>query len=215
MQTNSAEYYRLFLDCDYLVQDTLVVATSKKAYKQDIEHEHEARLKLGYSSDLFDKTTLAGIIGSRSYYGGVAYPGSFGINSYLYCQGMMRVLADSGVKIFEESPVLSIDGHRVITPYGEVEAGHIVLCTDRFTPDLGVLSYEIYHAQTFLMMSAPLTDDDISRIFPQRSFMVWDTDLIYNYFRLGKQNRLLLGGLVSCRPICKNRNIIIIECIAS
>ncbi len=82
----------------------------------------------------------------------------------------------------------------VETPYGSIQADHIVVCTDRFLPDLGKLTSEIYQVQTFLMMSAPLSDDQVRQLFPNRNLMVWDTDLIYHYFRLGRDNRLMLGG---------------------
>lgn len=191
IQKNIIDYS---INCDYLVQDTLVVASSEKAFSEDIKSEHTTRQNLHYTSSLYPKDQLSNIIGSQGYYGGVSYPGSFGINSYLYCQGMKDVLENLGVSIFEESPVLTVGDHAVLTPLGKVEAETIILCTDRFTPDLGRLSSQVYHAQTFLMMSSPLKDTDIYRIFPDRAMMVWDTDLIYNYFRLGKDNRMLLGG---------------------
>ncbi len=182
------------LDCDYVVQNTLVVASSEKAFSDDISKEHETRKNLKYPSVLYAKNELGKILGSQDYYGGISYPGSFGINSYRYCQGMKRVLLDLGVDVFEETPVLAVEDHFLVTPSGKIEAGVIVLCTDRFTPDLGRLTSQVYHAQTFLLMSSPVADADLYRIFPDRPVMVWDTDLIYNYFRVSNDNRILLGG---------------------
>ena len=48
--------------------------------------------------------------------------------------------------------------------------------------------------QTFLGISQPLKPDQIKQIFPANPMMVWDTDLVYNYFRLTGDNRLLIGG---------------------
>jgi gamma-glutamylputrescine oxidase len=191
IRKNITEYS---LTCDYSVQDTCVLADSSKAFRDDIEKEHTARRQFGYASNLFDKNQVTDIVGSESYYGAVSYPGSFGISGFQYCQLMKMILKESGVAVYEESPVISLEDHKVHTSCGSVEADHIILCTDRFTPDLGKLTSEMYHVQTILMMSAPLSDAEIRQLFPRGNLMVWDTDLIYHYFRICQNNRLLLGG---------------------
>ena len=134
------------------------------------------------------------IIGTEKYSGAVRYPDTFGINSYLYCQALRDILINAGVKIFEETAVIKIHPEGVDTNSGSVGAKHIIVCGDRFIPDLGVLQKEIYHVQTFLGVSKPLSDADIKKIFPESPMIVWDTDLIYNYFRVTGDNRVLLGG---------------------
>lgn len=181
------------LDCDYLPQDTLVVANSKSALKE-LKDEHENLVKFGYQSVFYDNTVIADHIGSQDYYGGVGYQNTFGVNPFLYCQEMKRILQNQGVLIFEETPVTSIDDHVVNTVYGSLNADTILICVDRFMPDLGLLSKNVYHAQTFLMISHQLSHEQIKQIFPQDNLMVWDTDLIYTYYRLAADNRLLLGG---------------------
>jgi gamma-glutamylputrescine oxidase len=80
------------------------------------------------------------------------------------------------------------------TQEGSVSARGVVVCTDRSIPELGALEREIYHVQTFLGMTAPLSEAALQRIFPSGPVMTWDSDLIYSYFRLADRNRLLLGG---------------------
>jgi gamma-glutamylputrescine oxidase len=82
----------------------------------------------------------------------------------------------------------------VVTSNGIITADHIIVCAGRFIPDLGALKDEIYHVQTFLGITEPLTDDQVRIIFTNDKMMVWDTDLIYNYFRVTGDNRLLIGG---------------------
>ena len=191
IQKNITDYA---IDCDYLLEDALVAALGKADFLQ-IQKEHEARVQLGYPSKLYSHEELSHIIGSQHYYGGVSYGGTFGINAYAYCQAMKKVLQDMGVKIFEETPVTAVQNSGVETLLGaRVKAKQIVICTDRFLPQLGLLKYEIYHAQTFLLLSAPLSDSAVKALFPQKKMMVWDTELIYNYYRLTGDNRLMLGG---------------------
>jgi gamma-glutamylputrescine oxidase len=182
------------LTCDYQRQDTLVVATSDRAFKKSIEPEHRARTALNYKSTLYPKEHLSSVLNSEGYYGGVQYGDTFGIGAYRYCQEMKNVLQNAGVFIYEETPVIALTNNGVKTVYSTVSTDRVVVCIDRFITHLGKLLNEIYHVQTFLMMSAPLTETQVKSLFPTQNLMVWDTDLIYNYFRLTGDNRLMLGG---------------------
>ncbi len=179
--------------CDYQKQDSLFIANSTSGFKH-VKKEHEAREQLGYVSNIYDSNKIKEIIGGSMYSGGVRYPETFGMNSYLYCQAIKDILRASGVEIYEQTKVTSISGHNVITENGVVTADNIIVCADRFIPDLGVLKDEIYHVQTFLGISKPLSAEQVEKIFPEEKMMVWDTDLVYNYFRLTGDNRLLVGG---------------------
>jgi gamma-glutamylputrescine oxidase len=181
------------LDCDYQVQDSLFIANSKKGAEK-VRHEYESRQQLNYESEFYSAGQTGKAIGSSRYYGAVRYPGTFGMVSYLYCQELKDVLVHNGAQIYESTPVTSMRDHTLTTPGGTITAKSIVFCADRFLPDLGVVPLDIYHAQTFLGLSRPLSEPDQHKLFPDKPLMVWDTDLIYQYFRLTGEGRLLLGG---------------------
>ena len=145
------------------------------------------------ASNYIKKEDLSSLLGSQEYYGGVTYQNTFGINAYKYCQEMKKILQSQGVIIYEETPVFSFTEHEVITLHAKVKADYIIVCTDRFIPTFGTLSKEIYHMQNFLLISQALSDAEKKQIFPDRNLMVWDSDLLYSYFRI-TDNRLLLGG---------------------
>lgn len=188
---NNIENHDIF--CEYRKQDSVFIANNVSGFKH-VKDEHAARRQLGYQSTLYDHTKVTEIIGSKKYAGAVRYPDTFGMNSYLYCQAMKDMLRASGVSIYEQTPVKHITGHDIFTPHGRIRADHIIVCADRFIPDLGALKKEIYHVQTFLGITKPLSSDQVHVIFPNDAIMVWDTDLVYNYFRLTGDNRLLIGG---------------------
>ncbi len=189
---NNIETYGI--DCDYRTEDTLVLANSQKDFNTMIKAEHEARLACGYQSTLYQKDALSNVIGAQGFYGAIRYGNTFGINGYQYLQGAKKMLQDVGVVVFEETPAIALEPHQVITPYGTIKANYVLLCTDRFIPELHRLTYEIFPIQTFLMMSAPLTDAEIKGIFTESPMMAWDTALIYTYFRITGDNRLMVGG---------------------
>lgn len=180
-------------DCGYVAQDGLLIATSKRDMPT-IRVEYENLAKAGYRADLFEEKEIRSIVNSNRYFGGVSYKGSFGVNGYEYCQALKKHLVAQGVLIFEQTEVTGIDDHVLTTPYAKITAEQIVVCVDHFLPELSVVGDQVYHVQSFVVASEPLTDSQIALIYPDKKLMAWDTHLIYNYFRLTTDRRLVLGG---------------------
>jgi len=65
------------------------------------------------------------------YFHGVYFPKSFQIDGSKYLHGLAALARRAGARIFEETPVVSIDGSgirkRVVTPSARLRASHIVL----------------------------------------------------------------------------------------
>lgn len=181
------------IDCDLQEQDSLFLGNGQGGWK-DIREEMEARTKLGFSQTIYRKEEVRSVIGSDEYSGGVRYSGTFGINPLLYCQGMKQLLLDAGVEIYEATEVLSVGDHSVKTHLGSVAANDIIFCADKLSPSISHYADSIYHAQTFLSISEPVSDAAVGALFPSGRFQCWDTDLVYSYFRLTGNNRILLGG---------------------
>ena len=184
----------LAIDCDYQIQDSLFVASSTRALRTIIELEHRTHASLGYRSTVYDRAALAGILGSPVYHGGIRYGGTFGIDAFAYCRALREALVRQGVRVFEGTPVTRVTAVGVETPGGTVTAPAIAVLTDHDLPSLGLATSAIHHVQSFLSISRPLLDREIRAIFPKDRLMVWDTDLVYHYFRLTGDGRLLLGG---------------------
>jgi gamma-glutamylputrescine oxidase len=182
------------IDCDYQVQDSLVVARSAKDLRTTIDVEHRTLASLGYPSTLYDRAGLEAIFGSRVYRGGLRTAGTFGMNAYAYCRALRDAIERQGVRIFEGTLVTRFTGGGVETPGGSIAARTVLALADRDLPHLGLAGTEIFDVQTFLSISRPLRESEIRVIFPAEPFMVWDTGLIYPYFRITGEGRLLLGG---------------------
>jgi gamma-glutamylputrescine oxidase len=179
--------------CDYQKQNSLFIARTSHAYKKDILSEFEAQKQGGYKSILHNKEQVSGVIGSSKYFGAVEYGETFGMNSFKFCQCLKKLLQSKGVKVFEQTPATSLAKGQVRLQNATVFAQTIVVATDRFLPDLNIQKSNIYHTQTFLSLSKPLEQKYIDKLFPSGPKMAWDTDLIYQYFRITGDNRLLFG----------------------
>ena len=184
----------LNIDCDYQIQDSLFVARSTGMFRTIIELEQRTRGLLGYPSTVYDRAALAGILGSRAYHGGIRYAGTFGINAFAYCRALRAELVRRGVRVFEGTPVTRLSARGVETPAGMVTAPAVAVLTDHDLPELGLAARAVHQVRSYLAVSRVLTNQEIRTIFPEDRLMVWDTDLIYQYFRITGEGRLLLGG---------------------
>ena len=104
------------------------------------------------------------------------------------------MLVGNGLRCFESSPVVEAAAGTVRTEAAEVRAPIVVLCTDRHGPELDVAVRDTYHAQAFLTVTEPLDEATWSTIFPNGPLLVWDSSLVYHYFRRIGGGRLLVGG---------------------
>ena len=181
------------LDCDLQVHDALFLASSRKGASV-VRDEHATRGRMGYRSTLYGGETIRTVLGMEGAFAGVRSAGTFGLNAFAYCQGLRDALRESGVVIHEQSAVTEVGEGLVRANGATVRAEAVVLCLDRFLPEVGLLPREVYHAQTFLAVSAPLTGAQLAALFPDGRLMVWDTDLVYQYVRVTGDDRLLLGA---------------------
>lgn len=191
------------IKCDFQVQDSLFLGIGSSGWK-DIKDEMESRKLMGFQQTLYDKNEVTKIVGTDAYSGAVRYPGTFGVDALLYCQGMKKILLENGIEIYEASEVVAVNDHRVETHLGSVKAGQIIFCADKLQTSLTHYAANIYHAQTFLSISEPLNDKMIDEVFPGGRFQCWDSTLVYSYFRLTGDNRILLGGGDTLTTFSKN-----------
>jgi len=107
---------------------------------------------------------------------------------------MKNILLENGIEIYKSSEVIAINDHTVQTHPGSVEAEEIIFCADKLQVSVSHFANNVFHAPTFLSISEPLSETEINAVFPSGRFQCWDSDLVYSYFRLTGDNRILLGG---------------------
>ncbi len=182
------------LECDLQEQQSLFLGIGRGG--QHAVHEEEAtRSSVGYDSIVYDARSLCDIIHhTHAYRAGIRYDGTYGINPLLYAQELKHVLLQKGVRIYESTAMVDIVGHTVNSHLGSVEAREIILCVDKLEYNVSSVADDVYHAQTFLSISEPLSKEEVDELFPKGPLLCWDSQLVYSYFRLTGDRRLLLGG---------------------
>ena len=188
-----ADVHAWQLPCDLVPADSFWVARSRREIAA-VQREHEAHARLGFASRLYQGGEVGDVLGGSGFAAGVRSPGTFGMNALAYVRGLRRDVSSRGVRCFERSPVIAIERNEVHTPDASVRAGAVVVCLDRYAPTLGITTKDNFHAQAFLTVTEPLRAATWREIFPEAPLLVWDSDLIYQYFRRTREGRLLVGG---------------------
>ena len=180
-------------ECDLQKQDSLFLGKGRGGAGA-VQEEDESRRSLGYESQVYLGEELASVIGSKGYSAAVRYKETYGVDGLRYAQGLKGALVDAGISIYESSAVVSFAEHTARTHMGSVTADQVIFCADKLSPDLSPYSSNVYHEQTFLSITEPLSAREQQTMFPDAPFQCWDSDLVYSYYRLTGSRRLLLGG---------------------
>jgi len=127
------------------------------------------------------------------YFHGVYYPKAFQIGGRRYIHGLAALARRAGARIFEDTPVVSIDSSgirkRIVTPSARLRASHIVLAGNtHLGAPLRKLSETLLPVWRYAAVTAPLGEQlaDVVRF----KGSVSDADRI-DHFRVIDGNRLM------------------------
>jgi glycine/D-amino acid oxidase-like deaminating enzyme len=127
------------------------------------------------------------------YFHGVYYPKAFQVDGRKYIHGLAALARRAGARIFEDTPVVSIDSSgirkRIVTPSARLRASHIVLAGNiHLGAPLRRLSETLLPVWRYAAVTAPLGERLAEAITFQGS--VTDTDGI-DHFRIVDGDRLM------------------------
>ena len=183
------------IECGLIKQDSLFLGLGSGG-REAVAEELECRQDVGFSDQkTYDEAQLKQILGAQGYTAGIRYGGTYGVNPLACLQGIKDLLIENGMQVFESTAMERLEDHTAYTHAGSVTADNIIVAVDKLSPSISPLADEVFHAQTFLSVTEPLTDKEVRILFPSGEQMqCWDSQLVYTYFRLTADNRLLLGG---------------------
>jgi gamma-glutamylputrescine oxidase len=180
-------------ECDLCECDCLFVGDGSGGAAA-VRAEDQAHRDAGYQAVRYDQDALA-TVHPGGYAGGLRYSGTWTIDPFAYCRALRTLLVGRGVQVYENTEVSALDGTTAVTSHGAATGGYVVWCGNQLSPQISQRGYRQYSiAQTCLRISEPLSKDQIAALFPVARLQCWDSDLIYNYYRLTGDDRLLLGG---------------------
>ena len=182
------------IDCDYL-QTGLLRAAVHPSQRGPLREKMEAGAYYGAPATFLESDELrrrgippAFLCAVHTPNGGTLHPGK-------YVMGLRRAALEAGVKIFEDSALLSWDeGRRIIcrTASGTARAQFLVLATNAYTPGLGVLGNRISPIRVSGLETEPLSAEQLAALGWTGREGIVTPHITMESHRLTVDNRLVL-----------------------
>ncbi len=169
-----------------------------KADRADDVREEARFLRTTFGADVAMWPTLKvrAHLKTPSYFQAIHFREAFHIHPLNYALGLAKSAEEAGVRIFEQTPALSIDPvgvrKRVVTPKARVRSAHVVLAGNVHLGDLlPGISRTLVPVTTYVAATAPLGEKIGEAIAFAGS--VSDTNWADNHYRLAG-DRLIWSG---------------------
>ncbi|GAA1962547.1 FAD-dependent oxidoreductase [Nocardioides panacihumi] len=189
---------KLGIDCDWRLTGELSVATRPHQADELAELSGEMTAR-GIEHSLLDAAGVRGLLDSPTYVGGLLEPhGTALVEPARLAWGLRQACLDAGVVVHEGTRVRSLvregAGVRLETDRGSVRAGKVALATNAFRPLLRRLSLMTVPVYDYVLMTEPLSAEQLASIGWQGRQGVGDSANQFHYYRLTRDNRILWGG---------------------
>lgn len=153
--------------------------------------------ELGAEVEGWPVERVRAVLRSRHYFHAVHYPRAFHMHPLNYALGLAAAAERAGARIFEQTPVLSVDPagirKRIRTRHARVRAEHVVLAGNVHLGNVDRrLSGTLSPAWTYQIVTEPL-GERLSDSITYRG-AVSDTDLADNHYRIVDGDRLMWSG---------------------
>ena len=182
------------IQCD-LREGMLITALTHKQMR-GLEHHIKTWRGFGFEQfELLDKAGLAPHVVTERYVGGLLDKRGGHIHPLNLVQGEAAAFESLGGRIFENSPVVSVDMENAVvkTASGEVRAKTVLMCGNAYLHGvLPNLENRVMPVSTQVLATEPL-GAEMERLLPS-NVCVEDANYVLDYFRRTADGRLLYGG---------------------
>lgn len=159
---------------------------SKTAGDEDVRANVERLRWIGADCEAWPTARVREVLPNPRYFAAIHYRNAFHIHPLNYALGLAADAEALGVRIFEDTPALSIDPtgvrKRIATPDARVRANHVVLACNVHLGDLmPELAATLLPITTYVMVTEPIPS--LSEVIRYRGG-VSDTDRADNHYRV-------------------------------
>ena len=185
----AATVQRYGIDCGFERTGELAVAT----------RPHELAEYDSSATDFLDADALRSEVDSPTYLGGTwDRTGTAMIDPARLAWGLAAAAEAAGARIVEQTPVTRLRRHdtgvTVETVAGTITARQVALATNAFTPLLGGLRLHTVPVWDYVLMTEPLTPEQLASIGWSNRQGISDSGNQFHYYRLTADHRILWGG---------------------
>ncbi|MBT4932118.1 MAG: FAD-binding oxidoreductase [Rhodospirillaceae bacterium] len=184
------------IDCD--LRWGYLHAAAKPSHMGWVNDTHEEWERYGYTDTaVYDKQRLEAHLQSKIYHGALWENNAGHLHPLNYALGLARAAKEAGVRIFEDSRVLTLDKGPTVsvkTDKGSVRAKFLVAAGNAY---LGNMIPKLYRrvmpVGSFIVATEPLGAERASALIANND-AVSCTNNIVDYYRLSSDGRMLFGG---------------------
>lgn len=186
------------IDCDLERNGTLHMAL-QESHIETLQEEAEAARHLGIDDmRMLDAQATRAELHSESFVGALLNPAGAIVDPVKLIEGLRRAAVARGVRIYEQSPVQSLDGTssgvEIRGAAGRLRAETVVLAMSAYTHHL--LPRVLMHFMPlydYVIVSEPLTKRQHDAIGWKNRQGVNDARTFFKYYRMTRDNRILWG----------------------
>lgn len=198
------------IDCDFEYNGFIRIATTK-LYERRLKHEFEFAKKLGIEdAQWLEKNEIQSRINSPIARCGWYEKHCAILNPAKLIIGMKKVIKNLGVKIYEKTPIKEVNKisgkFEIKTEKGKVISEKILFATNAFSHLIPQIKRKQVPAFTHIVLTERLSENKMSEIGWKTREGLEDSRNLIHYFRLTKDNRLLMGGSDVSIAFGKNMN---------
>lgn len=152
----------------------------------------------GLPAECVDSADLQRRTGTSRYRSGIFLSQGGKLNPLGYARGLAKTAIAAGARVHGGTPALRLQrtdaGWTVETPRAKLRADNVVLATNGYTDGLWPgLRQSVVPVYTTIVASEPLPAEIAGRVMPAGS-VLYEVGNNTVYYRLDRQNRLLMGG---------------------
>jgi glycine/D-amino acid oxidase-like deaminating enzyme len=146
------------IDCHWAKGGTVMLARSPAQLERAKSEVAEAR-EFGFGDEdlrLLGAAEARELAGATGVLGGTYTPHCAAIHPARLARGLLDVVRQAGVSVYERTPVLRIEPGQVVTASGTVRARHVVRATEGYTPGLPGYRRAVAPVYSLMIATEPL-----------------------------------------------------------
>jgi len=183
------------IDCHFEQSGALEIAVLPAQLKRLNEELAHVR-GLGFDSDDYRFLSAGEIretLNVDQAMGAILMSHCAAIHPALLARGLAETVTGLGVSLYEQSPVLELEGNQLKTPQGTVKAGTTILATEGYSGTLPGHERRMIPVHSMMVVTEPLSQEQIEAISMHRRYTFGNLDHATTYGQLTADGRIAFG----------------------
>ncbi len=176
------------IGCD-LEEGLSIYAESSYKNFNSIMEEYKVSKKMHFQVMLLLKNALDNVMHTKLFKYAVMSHLVASINPLKYSQNLAKRLSKKGVSIYENTIFLGMKGDVAMTPNAKIKFGNMIVATDHYKSNK--TKTKVF--KSTIAVTDVLTNKQLRLTGLRKGEIIWDAKKDYDYMKLTKDRRLLIG----------------------